>query len=95
MGFGDNWPVVREGVYQYAGSVPVGVRVLLSDMFLGSGDHEDDISIRENRREECYFIAYEAAGSPGTLSNLIPNFPPIEAAIALAENRFPGIRWQP
>jgi hypothetical protein len=59
MTIADDWPVVREGVWLYAGSSPVAVRVLLSAETWGTGDYEDDEPVRENQAIECYFLAYE------------------------------------
>lgn len=95
MSIADAWPIVREGVWLYAGSVPVAVRILLSAETWGSGDYEDEESIRENRQEECYFLAYEMAAAPGKFCNLVPNLMSLEEAVSVAEERFPGIRWVP
>jgi hypothetical protein len=89
----DELPVVREGVWPYAGEVPVRVRVLSSPETYGTGDHEDDEGIAENQPIPCFFLAYESAGSPGRFSNIIANLMSLKAAIAFAEERFPGIEW--
>ena len=34
------------------------------------------------------------AGAPGVFCNLIPNLGTLDAAIAYAETKFPGIRWE-
>ena len=91
----DDWPIVREGVWLYAGSVPVAVRVLLSDETWGSGDYEDEESVREGRQVECYFLAYEMAAAPGNFCNLVPNLMSLEEALSIAEGKFPGIQWSP
>lgn len=91
----DDWPILKEGVWLYAGSVPVAVRVLLSAETWGTGDYEDEESVRENRQVECYFLAYEMAGTPGNFCNLMPNIMSFEDAMAIAEDRFPGIQWAP
>ena len=49
MSITDEWPVVREGVWLYGSSSPVAVRVLLSAETWGTGDFEDDESVRENQ----------------------------------------------
>lgn len=91
----DDWPILREGVWLYAGSAPVEVRILLSAETWGTGDYEDVESIRENRQVECYFLAYEMAGAPGRFCNLMPNIMSFEEAVSIAEDRFPGIQWTP
>lgn len=88
----DDWPIVKEGVWLNAGSVPVAVRVLLSAETWGSADYEDEESIRENRQEECYFLSYEMAATPGNFCNLVPNLMTLERAVSVAEDKFPGIR---
>jgi hypothetical protein len=91
----DDWPILKEGVWLYAGSVPVAVRILLSAETWGTGDYEDEEVIREDRKVECYFLAYEMAAAPGKFCNLIPNIMSFEEAVLAAEYRFPGIQWAP
>ncbi len=91
----DDWPILKEGVWLYAGSVPVAVRILLSAETWGTGDYEDEEAVRENRQVECYFLAYEMAAAPGNFCNLMPNIMSFEDAMAIAEDRFPGIQWAP
>ena len=90
----DALPVVREGVWQYAALTPIAVRVLLSPESLGTGDYEDEESVREGQQMQCYFVAYEMAGAPGVFCNLIPNLPSLREAILLVESKFPGIQWR-
>ena len=90
----DNWPIVRAGIWLYAGVSPVAVRVLLSPKTWGTGDYEDEEPVREGSEVDCYFLAYEMAAAPGNFCNLVPNLPTVEAAVAHAEVKFPGIRWQ-
>ena len=90
----DSWPILKTGVWLYAGSVPVAVRVLHSAEHWGTGDWEDEEEMRNGKQEECYFVAYEKAGAPGKYSNLVPNLPTLDEAIAFVEAKFPGIKWQ-
>src|SRR5438552_18034679 len=89
----DSWPIVREGVWLCAGTVPVCVRVLSSTETWGTGDYEDDEEIRENQPLACFFLASEMAGAPGNFWNLVPNLPTLESAVSIAEEKFPGITW--
>jgi len=94
MSITETWPIVREGVWLYAGSSPVAVRVLLSSETWGTCDYEDEESIREGQQVQCYFLAYEMAGSTGNFCNLVPNLATPELAIAHAEAIMPGIQWK-
>ncbi len=78
----------------YAKTVPVCVRVLSSPETWGSGDCDDAPEIAENQSIACFFLAYEAAGSPGVFCNVVPNLLTLEAAVGLAEQLLPGIKWQ-
>ena len=89
----ENWPIVREGVWLYDGAVKVTIRILLSNEIWGSGDYEDDETIRENKPTQCFFIAYESAGTLGVFNNLIPNFDSLESALEYAAVNFSGIEW--
>jgi len=91
----DGWPILREGVWLYAGSATVAVRILLSAETWGTGDYEDEESIREDRQVECYFLAYETVAAPESFCNLMPNIMSFEEAVSIAEGRFPGIQWAP
>ena len=55
--------IVREGRWLYAGSVEVAVRVRESETRFGSGDHEDEPEVRDDRRERCYYIDWDGAGT--------------------------------
>lgn len=46
----EHCPILREGVWLYADSVPVAVRVLLSAEVWGSGDYKVDESVHESRQ---------------------------------------------
>lgn len=93
MSVTDGWPIVRSGIWLYAGATPVGVRVLLSPETWGSGDHEDDERIRDGSNIECYCLAYEMAGAPGSFCNLVMNLATLADAMVCAESKFPGIQW--
>ena len=86
--------MVREGVWLYASEVPVRVRVLSSPETWGTGDYEDEKHVREGQAIPCFFVVYEAAGSPGIFCNLVPNFPSFGEAVAYAERKFPNINWE-
>jgi len=88
----DELPVVREGLWLYAGETPVRIRVLSSPETWGTGDYEDDEVIAENQPIPCFFLAYEAAGSPGRFCNIIANLTSLEDAVGFAEERFPEIQ---
>lgn len=94
MQYLEKMPVLREGLWLYASEVTVRVRILESHETWGTGDYEDESSIAENQPTTCYFLAYEMAGSPGNLCNLVPNLPSFEEAVAHAEKKFPNITWQ-
>jgi hypothetical protein len=80
MGTIDQLPVVREGIYLYAHSVPVRVRIVESPETWGTGDYGDEDAIAENQDTPCFFVLYETAGRSGEFCNVIPNLPSLEAA---------------
>lgn len=88
-----DWPIALEGVWRYAGSVPVKVRILQSPSTWGTGDGEDSEHAAKDLPIPCFFLAYEAAGSPGDFCNLIPNLATLEEALAHAAEKFPNIEW--
>lgn len=90
----ENLPILREGVWLYAKSVPVCVRILSSPETWGTGDFKDELETAANQPVACFFLAYEAAGSPGVFCNVVPNLATFEVAVASAEQQFPGIRWR-
>jgi hypothetical protein len=94
MPISDNWPIIRSGTWLYAGVSSVAVSVLLSPETWGTCDYEDEEDTRDGKAVECYFLAYETAGAPGSFCNLVPNLTTLDEAVAHAEVKFPGIRWQ-
>jgi len=50
-------PILREGVWLYAGVSPVRVRMLGSSETWGSGDYVDEETIAENQSIPCFFIS--------------------------------------
>lgn len=94
MPIDESWPLLKAGVWLYAGSVPVRVHVLQSPEYFGTGDYEDEDEMRDGKPEECYVVAYEMAGAPGRFPNAVLNLPTLDEAVALAEEKFPGIKWE-
>ena len=94
MGNVDQLPVVREGTYLYAQSVPIQVRIVTSPETWGAGDYEDEDAIAENKSTPCFFVLYEMAGKPGEFCNVVPNIPTLEAAYEFCGEKFPNIQWQ-
>lgn len=95
MSITDNWPIVCSGTRPYAGVKPVGIRVLQSPETWGSGDHEDDESIRDGRNVGCYCLAYVKAGVPGDFCNLVMDFATLPDVLVYAQSKFPRIHWYP
>jgi hypothetical protein len=89
----EKMPIVREGVWLYEQSVPISLRILSSPETWGSGDYEDEDLVAENQPIPCFFLAYDAAGTPGHFRNIVPNLTSLEAAVAYAEEKFTGIKW--
>lgn len=87
-------PVVREGTYLYAQSVPIQVRIVASPETWGTGDYQDADAIAENQDTPCFFVLYEMAGKPGEFSNVVPNLPTLAAAYEFCGEKFPNIQWQ-
>ena len=87
-------PVVRKGIYLYAQSVPIQVRIVASAETWGTGDYEDEDAVAENQDIPCFFVLYEMAGKPGEFPNVVPNLPTLEAAYEFCGEKFPNIQWQ-
>jgi hypothetical protein len=54
----EDWEVVKEGKWFYAGEVICDLRILKHGWYFGSGDYENEESIRENREGEFYYVEY-------------------------------------
>jgi hypothetical protein len=90
----DDLPIVHEGTWLYDGKVSLRVRILSSPNTWGTGDCGDEAEVAEDQPIPCFFLAYEAAGSPGSFCNIFPNLVmSLDEAIRFAEAKFPGIRW--
>lgn len=89
----DESSFLREGIWHYAGTVPIRVRVLFGPNALSTDDFEAFDA--DGQPKLCYFIAYERAGEPGRFPNFITNFKSQDEAIAFVEEQFPGVVWCP
>lgn len=90
----DSAPVVRRGTWTYGG-VEREVRIVVSPVFHGSGDHEDDPSIAADRDEETFVVLFQTLDSAATrlagggqFRTLVEAVQHTEALLAT------GVRWQ-
>ncbi|MDB5172095.1 MAG: hypothetical protein JWN51_868 [Phycisphaerales bacterium] len=49
---------VRSGYWFYDGTVRLPVRIVQSPIRYGSGDHEDEADVRDDRVEECVYLVF-------------------------------------
>jgi hypothetical protein len=60
----EDWEVVKQGTWLYADEIVCGLRILRHGWYYGSGDYEDEESIREDREGEFYYIEYASPTNP-------------------------------
>ncbi len=88
--------VVLQGTWLYAGTVPSRILILRRDTFYGTGDHEDEPEVAENRQVETFEVLYSAGGEPDRFSASGGQHLGLDAARAAAEKVCgPSVRWNP
>ena len=87
-------PVVKRGVFAYAGSVQCGVEIVQTDSRPGTGDYEDPEGVREDVRGTFYEIRYQSAAGDGRFSSGVFGFESVEAAMRHVESSTQRVRWQ-
>jgi hypothetical protein len=60
----EDWEMVRHGTWLYAGEAICSLRILKHGWYYGSGDSEDEESIREDREGEFYYVEYGSPTNP-------------------------------
>jgi hypothetical protein len=93
MSLFETFTVLCEGVWLYAGTMPVRIRLVQSNETWGTGDFADEEASAENQPIPSVFAIYEAAGKPGEFCNVLPNLGTVEMAKEIVEAKFPGVRW--
>lgn len=87
----DGSTLLLEGIWQYADTVPIRVRVLFGPHALATDDFEAFDA--DGQPKLCFLIAYEPAGEPGRFPNVTTNFESLDEAVSFVEERFPGVKW--
>ena len=64
MQHNEDWEIVKHGTWLYAGQVICGLRILKHGWHYGSGDYEDEKSIRDDREGEFYYVEYGSPTNP-------------------------------
>jgi len=84
---------VKIGTWLYGGSVPCEIRIVRHNVLYGSGDYEDEPSIREDQKVECFYILFHTpVGDPPWVGGGVART--LDAAILLAEGKtVGGIKW--
>lgn len=88
--------VVRVGTFLYGGEVVCDVRIVLSPVRFGTGDHDDPPDVAEDAVQDTYYVQYGSTTSRGVFNAGGGEFQTLLAAIAHVEAT-PGIgetvRW--
>jgi hypothetical protein len=87
-------PPVMRGTWLYAGRVPCEVRIVRHRTLYGSGDHEDEPSISEDREVECFYVLYQTpVGLPQWVGGGVA--PHLIEAVSIAEEKLSGgVAWE-
>lgn len=86
-------PIVRRGTWSYAG-VEREVRIALSPTFHGSGDHEDDPAIADDRDQQTFVVLFQTLDSTATRFAGGGQFRSLAEAVQHTEALLvAGVRW--
>lgn len=86
---------VKVGAWLYNGSVSSQVMVVHRDVRFGTGDYEDEVSVREDVPGDTFEVLYAVAGDPSQLAGG-GQFDALADALAAAGAACgPSLAWQP
>lgn len=89
--------IVKQGTFLYAGAVQCDIRIVLSPVFFGSGDYEDEDEVREDRNEPTFYVEYGSTTERGIFNSRGGGFLSLDSAVAAAEASLGGngsVTWQ-
>ena len=86
--------VLALGTWLYDGHVPAAVKVVRQPCRRGSGDHEDQIAIRDGSDTPCFVAWWQSPGDPTGFHSASGEHETLADAIAAADALVPGISWQ-
>jgi|LakMenEpi03Aug12_release.lakeMendotaPanAssembly.Ray.scaffolds.fasta_scaffold188535_2 hypothetical protein len=88
-------PVVREGTWLYAGSVPTAVRIRTAFVRYGTGDYEDSPDVRDDAERPGFSIEWERAGGGGWDGGMSSHYDTFEEALAAVAAATSGtVTWK-
>lgn len=91
----NDWIIIKQGTWLYAGEVVCDIRILKHGWFYGSGDYEDEEGVREDRPGEYYYIEYSAAGERGVYRGPHGGYASLEEALwEAAVSTHQTVRWE-
>jgi hypothetical protein len=79
-----DWEVVKLGTWLYADEIVCELRILRHGRYYGSGDHEDEENIREDREGEFYYIEYGSPTNPTEFKTRVGGYESLEEAMTAA-----------
>jgi hypothetical protein len=85
--------VVKRGTFLYDGTCECRVEIVETNIRYGSGDYEDEPTIRDDVEGVFFEIRYESAGSDRRVSSGIRGFENIEAAVRHVESSVKTVKW--
>ena len=77
--------VVQVGIFLYDGEVTCNLRIVLSPVRFGTGDHEDPPEVSDDADQDTFYIQYGSATSRGVFNAGGGGFPTLSAAVAHVE----------
>lgn len=88
--------VVQAGTFLYDGEVVCDLRIVLSPVRFGTGDHEDPPEISDDAVQDTFYIQYGSTTARGIFNAGGGGFSTLSAAVAHVE-AMPGfgqtVRW--
>jgi hypothetical protein len=88
--------VVQVGTFLYDGEVVCDIRIVISPIRFGTGDHEDPPEVSDDAVQDTFYIQYGSTTSRGAFNAGGGGFPTLADAVAHVE-AMPGfgstVRW--
>jgi hypothetical protein len=82
--FSEDWEVVKQGTWLYAGEIVCELRILRHGWNYGSGDYEDEEDVREDKEGEFYYIEYASPTNSTEYKTRAGGYESLEEAMTAA-----------
>ncbi len=91
----DDWEIIKDGTWLYAGEVTCRIFILKHGWRYGSADYEDPEELSEDKEGEFYYVEYCSVPNPLEYKIKFGDFTSLAEAIELARTETHNtVKWK-